>query len=127
MQGEIEMAAYAYAKAVDDGEKIVVGVNRFTDEAAEPAEVFPIDPALQRPRSSGPGRCGPSATRRRSTPPWPTWTPRPGGPRTSSSRCARPSRRMATLGEVSDVLRERLRGLPARRLTPARPLGPVDM
>ena len=48
MQGEIEQAAYAYAKAVDDGEKVVVGVNRFTDEAVEPFEVFPIDPALQR-------------------------------------------------------------------------------
>ena len=47
MQGEIEMAAYAYAKSVDDGEAIVVGVNRFTDEGAEPTEVFPIDPAQQ--------------------------------------------------------------------------------
>jgi len=47
MQGEIEQAAYAYAKAVDDGEKVVVGVNRFIDDEAEAAEVFPIDPALQ--------------------------------------------------------------------------------
>src|SRR5579864_3830914 len=42
MQEEIEAAAYSFAKSVDDGEKIVVGVNRFTDAAAEPAEVFPI-------------------------------------------------------------------------------------
>ena len=48
MQEEIEAAAYAYAKAVDDGEKVVVGVNRFTDEAAGTTEVFPIDPALAR-------------------------------------------------------------------------------
>jgi len=48
MQGEIEQAAYAYAKAIDDGEKVVVGVNKFTDEEHEPFEVFPIDPALQR-------------------------------------------------------------------------------
>jgi methylmalonyl-CoA mutase N-terminal domain/subunit len=48
MQGEIEQAAYAYAKAVDDGEKVVVGVNRFTDDDLEPTEVFPLDPALQR-------------------------------------------------------------------------------
>ncbi len=47
MQGEIEQAAYAYAKAVDDHEKIVVGVNKFVDEQVEPADVFPIDPALQ--------------------------------------------------------------------------------
>jgi len=47
MQGEIEQAAYSYAKAVDDGEKVVVGVNRFIDDEPEPSEVFPIDPALQ--------------------------------------------------------------------------------
>ena len=32
MQQEIEQAAYAYAKAIDDGEKVVVGVNKFVDE-----------------------------------------------------------------------------------------------
>jgi methylmalonyl-CoA mutase N-terminal domain/subunit len=47
-QDEIEAAAYAHAKAVDDGEKIVVGVNRFVDEEVEPVEVFPVDPDLQR-------------------------------------------------------------------------------
>jgi methylmalonyl-CoA mutase, N-terminal domain len=48
MQDEIERAAYAYAKAIDDGEKIVIGVNKFTDEALEPDDVFPIDPELQK-------------------------------------------------------------------------------
>jgi methylmalonyl-CoA mutase N-terminal domain/subunit len=47
MQEEIEAAAYTFAKAVDDGEKVVVGVNRFTDAEEEPAEVFPIDVQLQ--------------------------------------------------------------------------------
>src|SRR5436309_5311087 len=48
MQDEIEQAAFAWAKAVDDGEKVIVGVNRYVDEAPEPTEVFPIDPELQR-------------------------------------------------------------------------------
>src|SRR4051795_7584688 len=48
MQDEIEQAAFAWAKAVDDGEKIIVGVNRFQEDAPEPPEVFPIDPDLQR-------------------------------------------------------------------------------
>ena len=48
MQDEIESAAYSFAKAVDDGEKIVVGVNRFTDADPEPADVFPIDIEQQR-------------------------------------------------------------------------------
>jgi methylmalonyl-CoA mutase N-terminal domain/subunit len=47
LQDEIEQAAFAYAKAVDDGEKVIVGVNKYVTEEAEPAEVFPIDPALQ--------------------------------------------------------------------------------
>ena len=47
MQEEIEAAAYSFAKAVDDGEKVVVGVNRFTDDEGEHAEVFPIDIELQ--------------------------------------------------------------------------------
>jgi methylmalonyl-CoA mutase, N-terminal domain len=47
MQQEIEQAAYAYAKAVESGEKTVVGVNRFVDEKVEPSEVFPIDEAQQ--------------------------------------------------------------------------------
>jgi methylmalonyl-CoA mutase N-terminal domain/subunit len=48
MQDEIEQAAYAFAKGVDSGEKIVVGVNRFVDAEPTEPEVFPIDPALQR-------------------------------------------------------------------------------
>ena len=46
MQSEIEQAAYAHAKAVDDQEKIVVGVNRYVDADAQPTEVFPLDPQL---------------------------------------------------------------------------------
>ena len=47
MQDEIDSAAYAYAKAIDSGDKIVVGVNKFTEESGEPNDVFPIDPQLQ--------------------------------------------------------------------------------
>ena len=37
----------ATVEAVDDGEKVVVGVNRFTDAETDPTEVFPIDVKLQ--------------------------------------------------------------------------------
>ena len=47
MQEEIEAAAYSFAKAVDDGEKVVVGVNRFIDAEDEQTDVFPIDVKLQ--------------------------------------------------------------------------------
>jgi methylmalonyl-CoA mutase N-terminal domain/subunit len=48
MQDEIEQAAYSYAKSIDDKERIIVGMNKFVDEAPESPEVFPIDPELQR-------------------------------------------------------------------------------
>ncbi len=48
MQGEIEAAAYEFARAVDRGDKVVVGVNRFTGDDEGAAEVFPVDPRQQR-------------------------------------------------------------------------------
>jgi methylmalonyl-CoA mutase, N-terminal domain len=48
MQDEIEQAAYEYAKSVDDKEQVIVGVNEYVDEEPEPTEVFPIDPEGQR-------------------------------------------------------------------------------
>jgi methylmalonyl-CoA mutase N-terminal domain/subunit len=46
-QDEIEQAAYEYTKSIDDDERVIVGVNRFTvGEEAQP-NIFPIDPALQ--------------------------------------------------------------------------------
>jgi methylmalonyl-CoA mutase N-terminal domain/subunit len=47
MQDEIEQAAYEYAKAVESGDQIVVGVNRFAEEDVAEPEAFPIDPSLQ--------------------------------------------------------------------------------
>ena len=47
MQDEIEAAAYEFARGVDRGDKVVVGVNRFADATAEKADVFPVDVAQQ--------------------------------------------------------------------------------
>ena len=44
---EIEQAAYEYAKSIDDDERVIVGVNKFTlDNEPEPP-VFPVDPLLE--------------------------------------------------------------------------------
>ena len=47
MQQEIEQAAYAFAKAVDGDEKIVVGSTGSSTSSPSPTEVFPIDAELQ--------------------------------------------------------------------------------
>jgi methylmalonyl-CoA mutase, N-terminal domain len=43
---ELSDAAYAYAREVESGERIVVGVNRYPAQT-EPLEVFRVDPALE--------------------------------------------------------------------------------
>ncbi|MGH9179712.1 MAG: acyl-CoA mutase large subunit family protein, partial [Acidimicrobiales bacterium] len=49
IQDEVEQAAYAVARAVEAGTKVVVGVNRFVDAGgAAPAELLPVDPELER-------------------------------------------------------------------------------
>jgi methylmalonyl-CoA mutase N-terminal domain/subunit len=44
---EIEQAAYEYTKSIDDDERVIVGLNKFTiDNEPEPS-VFPINPQLE--------------------------------------------------------------------------------
>ncbi len=47
-KGEIERSAYSFAQQVDDGERVVVGVNRFRTETEEPYEPLRVDPDLER-------------------------------------------------------------------------------
>ncbi len=106
MQDEIEQAAYAYTKAIDDGEKIIVGVNKYVDDAPEPADVFPIDPELQRQQMA-------RTQRVRAERDQPAVDAALGDLRAAAEGTQNvlvpmkeALRRSATLGEVSDVLRD---------------------
>jgi methylmalonyl-CoA mutase N-terminal domain/subunit len=46
-QGEIESAAYEFARGVERGDKVVVGVNRFVEGSASQDDVFPTDETQQ--------------------------------------------------------------------------------
>jgi methylmalonyl-CoA mutase, N-terminal domain len=48
VQGEIEDAAYRFAREVEGGERVIVGVNRFAEEETEPIELYRLDPAAER-------------------------------------------------------------------------------
>ena len=48
IQGEIQASAYLYQRAVESGERIVVGVNRFQLDEDGKVPVFRLDPALER-------------------------------------------------------------------------------
>ena len=106
MQDEIEQAAYAYTKAIDDGEKVIVGVNKFVDDEPEPAEVFPIDPELQRQQVD---RVRNAAGRRATRPAVDAALADVEAAAQGTQNLLVPMkealRRRATLGEVSDVLR----------------------
>ncbi len=50
INGEINDAAYAYQRAVETGEEIIVGVNRFADAddaASRKIEILKVDPAIE--------------------------------------------------------------------------------
>ena len=48
IQEAISQAAYAYQRAIEDEEQIIVGVNKFQTEAEEQtADLFKVDPAIQ--------------------------------------------------------------------------------
>jgi len=47
LQDEIDAAAYEFARGVERGDKIVVGVNRFIESEPTRADVFPIDEQQQ--------------------------------------------------------------------------------
>ncbi len=105
MQQEIEQAAYAFAKDVDAGEKIIVGVNKFVDEELESTEVFPIDPELQRSQIARVKR----VREERDQPAVDAALADVESAARGTQNLLVPMKialaRMATLGEVSDVLR----------------------
>jgi methylmalonyl-CoA mutase N-terminal domain/subunit len=47
MKREIEESAYRIAQTTESAERVIVGVNRFTEEVGEGAEVYELDPELQ--------------------------------------------------------------------------------
>ncbi|HWX08790.1 MAG TPA: methylmalonyl-CoA mutase family protein, partial [Gaiellaceae bacterium] len=48
VQGEIEQAAFLWQRAVENGERVIVGVNSFQDEEIEKVELHRIDPETER-------------------------------------------------------------------------------
>jgi methylmalonyl-CoA mutase N-terminal domain/subunit len=44
---EIEQSAYEYTKSIDDDQRVIVGVNKFALDSEPEPNVFPIDPTLE--------------------------------------------------------------------------------
>ena len=48
IQGEIEAAAFRHQQEVESGERVIVGVNRYTESGDQEVELQRIDPAAER-------------------------------------------------------------------------------
>jgi len=48
VQGEIENAAFRWQQQVEQGERVIVGVNKYAAEAEQPIELQAIDPESER-------------------------------------------------------------------------------
>ena len=53
---EIETSAYRIAQEIDSGERVVVGLNRFTVDEEEPYEPLRVDPAIEAAQAAAAGR-----------------------------------------------------------------------
>ena len=51
-QREIQNSAYAYQMAVEKGERVVVGVNKFTTQEDTPLDLLKVDPKVQEEQSA---------------------------------------------------------------------------
>jgi methylmalonyl-CoA mutase N-terminal domain/subunit len=105
MQGEIESAAYEFARKVERGDKVVVGVNRFAESEKTKADVFPVDVLQQQGQVA---RVKELKTRRDNDGVRAALTDLATAAK-GSTNLLYPMKialaRLATLGEVADVLR----------------------
>jgi len=46
-KAEIENAAYTIAREIDEGERVIVGVNKFRTDGEEPYQPLRVDPAIE--------------------------------------------------------------------------------
>ena len=104
-KSEIERSAYRIANEIDAGERVVVGVNRFTIDTDEPYEPLRVEP---RDRGRAARRawrsCAPSAAT--SAPCSRPCARPPAAPRTCLYPMKEALRARATVGEVSTALRD---------------------
>jgi methylmalonyl-CoA mutase N-terminal domain/subunit len=106
LQDEIEQAAFAYTQAVDDGEKVIVGVNKYVEDDDQGVEVFPIDPALQKQQAERVKRVRASRDQPAVEAALADVAAAARGTQNLLVPMKEALRRLATLGEVSDVLRD---------------------
>ena len=88
-QKEIGESAYRYQREVEEGERLIVGVNAFQSDTDGPIQILKIEERVAEEQVARIEKVRPSGTPRRCRPPWPGSRPPAGGRRTSCPRCSR--------------------------------------
>ncbi|HTY41756.1 MAG TPA: methylmalonyl-CoA mutase family protein [Thermoanaerobaculia bacterium] len=105
-QREIMDAAYAYQRALDSGEKIVVGVNEFVDEVEQPIETLYIDDAVEDEQKRAVAELRRTRDGRAVSSALATLRQACADGRNVMPPLVEAVRTYATVGEISDVMRE---------------------
>jgi methylmalonyl-CoA mutase N-terminal domain/subunit len=105
-KAEIERSAYQIARQIDDGERVVVGVNKFISPSDEPYQPLRVDPSIERDQAD-------RLARLRAARDAGQWQRRIGDLRKAAAGSQNvlvplreALRAQATVGEVCDALRE---------------------
>ncbi|MFF2810540.1 methylmalonyl-CoA mutase [Streptomyces sp. NPDC058000] len=103
---EIERNAYRIAQETDAGQRVVVGVNRFRTDEEEPYEPLRVDPAIEAQQAERLARLRARRNQNAVTAALGTLRKAAEGPDNVLYPMREALRARATLGEVSDALRE---------------------
>jgi methylmalonyl-CoA mutase N-terminal domain/subunit len=105
-KGEIERSAYDVACQIDDGERVVVGVNRFTVDTEDPYEPLRVDPTIETGQKASLQRLRAERDQAEVE----RWLAQVTAAASGEANVLYPMREAlrarATVGEVSDALRE---------------------
>ena len=106
-QREIERRAYEHQRAVESGERVIVGVNKFTDEpGGAPPPLHRLDPALEAAQVARlDAAAGGAATEANYAPPSTVCRRRRRGTDNLFPAILAAVKARATLGEIADMLR----------------------
>jgi len=105
-QREIMDAAYAYQRAVDEKRKIVVGVNDFIDEVEHPLEILYIDESVEEKQKKALAELRRSRDGRAVTSALATLRQTCADEKNVMPALIEAVKTYATVGEISDVMRE---------------------
>ena len=104
--GEIDESAYSYTKSIDDGSRVLVGVNKFVAESEEKFVPKKVDPELERSQIARVAKLRASRNQADVTATLAKLKSAAQGSDNVLYPMKDALRANATLGEVSDVLRE---------------------